>query len=250
MTRDDDDQPATSSFGFTQVAREEKPRLVQDLFNRVADDYDVMNDLMSLGVHRLWKDSFVSHLRPFKSMNLLDLAGGTGDIAARVLDRTDNQADVVVCDLSEGMVRAGKKRFGARMGWVVGDALRLPFSDRHFDGVTMAFGLRNVADIDACLQEIHRVLKPGGRFCCLEFSQVHWPVLDRIYEEYSFKLIPRIGAMVAKDRAAYQYLVESIRRFPPQEELVMKMRNAGFGAAKYANLSGGIAAMHSGLRVA
>ena len=243
------DQNDLTSFGFTEIPRHQKAKKVQALFDRVADDYDLMNDLMSLGIHRAWKDQFTGWVRPFRGMDILDLAGGTGDIIKRLAPFVQDQGRLVVCDLSEGMVRAGKKRLGNDYQWVVGNGLHLPFPERSFDTVTMAFGLRNVSDISSCLQDIHRVLRPGGRFCCLEFSAVQWPVFDKIYDEYSFRLIPWIGEKVAKDRDAYQYLVESIRRFPQQEHLCELMREAGFGQVDFRNLSGGIAAMHRGFRI-
>ncbi len=253
------DQPAGSadsansgaSFGFRTVSPDEKPGLVQDVFESVASRYDLMNDLMSGGVHRLWKAALMDRLKPKSDMRLLDVAGGTGDIAFRFKDAGGGHA--TVCDLTEGMVRVGRDRAldSGRMGgieWVVGDAQALPLPDRSVDAYTIAFGLRNVTDISAALREARRVLRPGGHFLCLEFSHVVLPVLDKLYDQYSFRLLPTLGQVVANDRDSYQYLVESIRRFPKQQDLVTLMGEAGLDQASHQNLSGGIAAIHSGWR--
>ena len=246
------DADGTTSFGFQTVRTADKPGLVRGVFESVADSYDLMNDLMSMGVHRLWKASLIDQLRPRSSMRLLDVAGGTGDIAQRFLEAGGGA--VTVCDLTEGMVRAGRDRaldHGRLSGvdWLVGDACALPLPDKSVEACTIAFGLRNVAQPDAALAEMRRVLKPGGRFLCLEFSHVVLPLLDRLYDRYSFSILPRLGQLVAKDRESYQYLVESIRRFPKQRDLEQRMRQVGFSRVSHRNLSGGIAAIHSGWRV-
>ncbi|MBU2089113.1 MAG: class I SAM-dependent methyltransferase [Alphaproteobacteria bacterium] len=247
----------TAPFGFREVAAAEKHGLVQTLFDGVAQNYDLMNDLMSGGVHRLWKSSMLDWLAPRPGMTLLDVAGGTGDIAFRFQDR--GGGPVMVCDLTPAMLAVGRdraidkgrlKRFAeGGIDWVAGNAEQLPVADRSVDAYTIAFGLRNVTRIDAALAEAYRVLKPGGRFLCLEFSQVVLPVLDKIYDTYSFSVLPALGQWVARDREAYVYLAESIRTFPPQEELATRIRAAGFEMVSYRNLSGGIAALHSGWRI-
>ena len=239
-------------FGFRDVARADKAGLVREVFTSVAGRYDLMNDLMSGGVHRLWKDAALDWLAPRPDQHLLDVAGGTGDIAFRFLERGGGQ--VTVCDINVDMIAAGQARAGDRLlgdkvGWTLGDAENLPFPARAMDRYTIAFGLRNVTDIDRALAEAFRVLKIGGRFLCLEFSQVENPVLAQLYERFSFDVLPEIGARVAGDRDAYQYLVESIRRFPPQEALAARLRAHGFDRVRVRNLSGGIAALHSAWRV-
>ena len=237
------------SFGFRDVNPSEKPKLVQDIFESVAGKYDLMNDFMSAGIHRLWKDTLINTLKPKSNMTLLDVAGGTGDIAFRF--KKSGGGTVHVCDLTESMVRCGRERSvdkGLLTGidWTVGDALNLPFADNSVDAYTISFGLRNVTHIDRALNEAYRVLKPGGRFLCLEFSHVVLPVLDKVYDSYSFNVIPKIGSLVAGDEDSYRYLVESIRRFPKQDDLLSQMQQAGFVHNDYTNLTGGIAAIHSG----
>ena len=248
MTQDNE----KATFGFKDVEADEKPALVQGVFESVAKKYDVMNDFMSAGVHRLWKNKFISMINPQPHMTLLDVAGGTGDIAFRFIE--NGGGSVTVCDLTEGMVRVGRDRSmdkGILSGidWTVGDAQNLPIVDSSVDVYTIAFGLRNVTEIDIALAEAYRVLKPGGRFMCLEFSHVVVPVFDKIYDKYSFELLPKIGQFVAGDETSYVYLVESIRRFPTQEDLIEKMKKAGFENTSYSNLTGGIAAIHSGWRI-
>ena len=242
----------TASFGYREVAASAKSHMVRELFDSVAKRYDLMNDLMSVGVHRLWKAAFVDKLAPKPGLKLLDLAGGTGDIAFRVLERTPS-AEVTIADLTFGMLSVGRDRALDKglleLDLVCANAESLPLPDRSFDAVTIAFGLRNVTHIDKALSEARRVLRPGGRFLCLEFSRVAIPALERLYDVYSFEVLPRLGDWVAKDRDAYVYLAESIRRFPPQEELIERMKQAGFGMTRYSNLSGGIAAIHSGWRL-
>ncbi len=249
-------------FGYREVEAAEKGSLVRGVFESVAGKYDLMNDLMSGGIHRLWKGAMIDLLGPKPGTTLLDVAGGTGDIALRALDRMATAQDdgengagqVIVCDLTADMLQVGRDRAIDRgylkgLGWVCGDAQRLPLSARAVDAYTIAFGLRNVTDIDLALREAQRVLRPGGRFVCLEFSHVVLPVLKELYDLYSFQALPALGAAVTGDRAAYQYLVESIRRFPPQEELAAKLKATGFAGVRVKNLTGGIAALHSGWRV-
>lgn len=242
----------TTHFGYRTVSTAEKPALVRGVFDDVARKYDLMNDLMSLGVHRLWKRFFLERLHPRPDRTLLDLGGGTGDIAFGWRER--GGGPVTVCDLTQGMLQVGRDRaidrnIGAGIEWVCGDAERLPFPDASFNTVTIAFCLRNVTHIDAALAEACRVLKPGGRFFCLEFSKVALPPLAKLYDRYSFSVLPMLGRVIAGNRDAYQYLAESIRRFPPQEELLARMTAAGFGQVRYTNLSGGIVAIHSGWRL-
>jgi demethylmenaquinone methyltransferase / 2-methoxy-6-polyprenyl-1,4-benzoquinol methylase len=243
-----------TDFGYRRVRAAEKPRLVGAVFESVATRYDVMNDLMSLGVHRLWKAALIDRLRPRQGETLLDLAGGTGDVAFRFLERVGGHGRVIVCDFTPAMLAVGAARALDRgilegIGWVAGDAEKLPLATASADAVTIAFGLRNVTHRDAALAEIRRVLKPGGRFICLEFSQVSEPFLARLYDVYSFAVLPLLGQVVARDRASYSYLVESIRRFPAQEALAEEMRAAGFAQVSVRNLSGGIAALHAGWRI-
>lgn len=249
---DTDDQDGTTHFGFREVNRGEKARLVRGVFDTVASRYDLMNDLMSWGVHRLWKAALIDSLKPRASMRLLDVAGGTGDIATRFL-RAGGR-DAVVCDINTEMVSVGRDRAldrGVTSGvrWVVGDAEALPLPRASMDAYTIAFGLRNVTDIDRALAEARRVLKPGGRFLCLEFSHVVLPLLSEAYERYSFTVLPKLGARVAGDADAYRYLVESIRRFPDQETLRDRVAAAGLDRVTVRNLSGGIAAIHAAWRI-
>ncbi len=242
----------TTHFGFRTVREEEKSSLVREIFDDVAPRYDLMNDLMSMGIHRLWKASMLDWLRPRPGMTLLDVGGGTGDIAFRF--RARGGGAVTVCDINREMLSVGRDRAIDRnatdgIEWVCGDAEALPIPDRSVDAYTIAFCLRNVTHIDQALAEARRVLKPGGRFLCLEFSHVILPLFRQAYDQYSFRVLPWLGQMVAGNRDAYQYLVESIRRFPPQDELAARMRAVGLEAVKYRNLSGGIAALHSGWRL-
>jgi demethylmenaquinone methyltransferase/2-methoxy-6-polyprenyl-1,4-benzoquinol methylase len=247
-------EPA-ASFGFKDVDPAGKAGLVRGVFDRVASRYDLMNDVMSAGVHRLWKDRVAARLNPQPGERIIDCAGGTGDMARRIaklaraaqLRRGGDDASVVVVDYNAQMIEAGRER-GAppEVVWAVGDAQRLPLPDRCADGYVIAFGLRNVTDIDRALIEARRVLKPGGRFLCLEFSKPTAEALEAAYDLYSFRLIPRIGAWVAGERDAYQYLVESIRRFPGQPALARRMSAAGFARVGWTNYAGGIAALHQG----
>jgi len=248
------DEQRTVPFGFREVAEGEKSRLVGRIFTNVARRYDVMNDLMSLGVHRIWKQALLDWLAPSPDTQLLDVAGGTGDIAFRFLDRLSpkkGSARATVCDINPEMLAVGRARAQERncldrVDFAGGDAERLPFPDANFDAYTIAFGIRNVTHVERALTEAYRVLKPGGRFLCLEFSKVDNPTLERLYDFWSFNAIPAIGQAIANDRAAYEYLVESIRRFPPQKTFAAMIEAAGFKQVKWRDLSGGIVAMHSG----
>ncbi len=246
------DEP-TTHFGFQDVPEAEKAGMVHGVFSRVASKYDVMNDLMSGGVHRLWKDAMMDWLAPRPGQRLLDVAGGTGDVAFRFLKRASG-ATAVVCDLTEPMLIEGRKRAEAerqadRLDWVVGDAMALPFADASFDVYTISFGIRNVTRIGDALSEAYRVLKPSGRLMVLEFSRIPNTVMQKLYDLYSFNVIPVMGQIVAGDRGSYQYLVESIRQFPDQDRFADMIRAAGFGQVKYRNLTMGVAALHSGWKL-
>ncbi|XP_034547827.1 2-methoxy-6-polyprenyl-1,4-benzoquinol methylase, mitochondrial [Notolabrus celidotus] len=275
-------------FGFETVPETEKAKKVYKVFENVAEKYDVMNDAMSLGVHRLWKDMLLHVMHPQPGVRLLDVAGGTGDIAFRFLEYVRSQQErqqrraarsmqtpswedissnyssedviesqessAVVCDINKEMLKVGKQKadgmgVSAGLSWVVGDAEELPFDDDQFDIYTIAFGIRNVTHIDQALQEALRVLKPGGRFMCLEFSKVTNPMLARLYDAYSFQMIPVLGEVIAGDWKSYQYLVESIRKFPDQEEFKGMIEDAGFYTVQYYNLTGGVVALHSGFKL-
>lgn len=245
-------------FGFRTVRESDKARLVRGVFDSVAGRYDIMNDLMSGGIHRLWKAAMIDWLNPHGAITVLDVAGGTGDIAFRILDRAP-QSKVIVADINASMLEQGRNRSldrGAidqaglgRMTWACMDAEKLSLPDRSVDAYTIAFGIRNVTHIEAALSEAYRVLKPGGRFLCLEFSTVRNPALGKIYDIYSFNLLPKIGGMVANDADSYRYLVESIRRFPNQERFAEMITDAGFRNVAVRDLSGGIAALHSARRI-
>ncbi len=241
-------------FGFESVQLEDKQGRVDDVFHSVAQRYDLMNDLMSGGLHRAWKDALVTAVNPPRGdgrFSVLDLAGGTGDVAFRVLAAGGAGTHVTVCDINNDMLDVGRSRAVARglEGSVVfeqGNAEELPYPDRNFDCVTIAFGIRNVPRIERALQEAYRVLRIGGRFLCLEFSSVDLPGLDRLYELYSFQVIPHIGEMVTGDRDAYRYLVESIRKFPKPGVFARMMESAGFRRVTYTPMTGGVVALHSG----
>jgi demethylmenaquinone methyltransferase/2-methoxy-6-polyprenyl-1,4-benzoquinol methylase len=244
---------STTHFGFQTVPEGEKAGMVHEVFTRVASKYDIMNDLMSMGIHRLWKDAMMDWLAPRPGQRLLDVAGGTGDVAFRFLGRAPG-ASAVVCDMTEGMLVEGRKRAEAErmaqsLDWVVGDAMALPFADNSFDVYTISFGIRNVTRIADALSEAWRVLRPGGRLMVLEFSRIPNELMQKAYDLYSFNVIPVMGQIVAGDRESYQYLVESIRRFPDQESFAAMIGRAGFAQVKYRNLSLGIAALHSGWKV-
>ncbi len=247
----------TTSFGFRDVATDKRQGLVNEVFSAVAERYDLMNDLMSGGMHRLWKDDFVAALNPprgAQAWRLIDVAGGTGDIVLRALDRGGPGCSAVLCDISPEMLGVGRRRVakagrGPQVDVVQGNAEVLPFPDRQFDAYTIAFGIRNVTQIDKALAEAFRVLKIGGRFMCLEFSQVEVPILDKLYDLHSFNVIPRLGQLTAGAAQPYEYLVESIRKFPKQEAFAAMIREAGFERVSYRNLTGGVAAIHSGWKI-
>ncbi|KAA8592519.1 2-methoxy-6-polyprenyl-1,4-benzoquinol methylase, mitochondrial [Etheostoma spectabile] len=278
----------STHFGFETVPETEKAERVYKVFKNVAQKYDTMNDVMSLGIHRLWKDMLLHVMHPQPGAQLLDVAGGTGDISFRFLEYVHSQQErqkrrmarsvqtpssqdisnnystehedtpqesrAVVCDINKEMLNVGRKRadsmgISAGLSWVVGNAEELPFDDDQFDIYTIAFGIRNVTHIDQALQEALRVLKPGGRFMCLEFSKVTNPVLARMYDTYSFQMIPVLGEVIAGDWKSYQYLVESIRKFPEQEEFKHMIEDAGFYCVKYHNFTGGVVALHSGFKL-
>ncbi|XP_047447669.1 2-methoxy-6-polyprenyl-1,4-benzoquinol methylase, mitochondrial [Mugil cephalus] len=276
----------STHFGFETVPEAEKAKKVYKVFENVAQKYDVMNDAMSLGIHRLWKDTLLHVMHPQPGAQLLDVAGGTGDIAFRFLEYIQSQRErqkrraarssqtpswqdisngytteeeprvsrAVVCDINKEMLKVGKQKadsvgISAGLSWVVGDAEELPFDDDQFDIYTIAFGIRNVTHIDQALQEALRVLKPGGRFMCLEFSKVTNPLLARLYDAYSFQMIPVLGEVIAGDWKSYQYLVESIRKFPDQEEFKHMIEETGFYSVQYYNLTGGVVALHSGFKL-
>jgi len=270
----------TTHFGYSTVPEDDKERLVGHVFDNVASRYDVMNDVMSAGVHRVWKDTLVSmlgaHVPGCANLQVLDVAGGTGDIAFRIAhelaqaasatasaaaaaDGGIEPARIVVSDINPNMLAEGRRRAeqmaslsapsAPRLEWVTADARQLPFDDNTFDLYTIAFGIRNVTRIDEALREAHRVLRPGGRFLCLEFSHVTNPVLAAVYEKYSFGVIPKMGELIASDRASYQYLVESIRKFPKQEDFAQMLRDAGLRAVTYTNLTSGCVAIHSGFKL-
>ncbi|WP_104019757.1 bifunctional demethylmenaquinone methyltransferase/2-methoxy-6-polyprenyl-1,4-benzoquinol methylase UbiE [Roseovarius nitratireducens] len=243
----------TTHFGYQEVPESEKAGRVRGVFGSVASKYDVMNDAMSFGIHRVWKDAMMDWLAPRPGQRLLDVAGGTGDISFRFLKRA-GQGHATVLDLTEEMLVEGRRRAEAEalaqsLDWVVGDAMALPFDDNSFDVYTISFGIRNVTRPEDALAEAFRVLRPGGRLMVLEFSQIPNELMQKVYDLYSFNIIPRLGQAIANDRDSYQYLVESIRRFPDQETFLGMVRDAGFANAKYRNLSMGIACLHSGWKI-
>lgn len=256
--RMDQEATAEAPYGFRSVPLVAKQAMVDSVFDRVAERYDIMNDLMSGGMHRVWKDAFVTAVNPPKTgrirWNTLDVAGGTGDIATQIVRRSRDHVHATVLDINGEMLSVGKRRaekagLARDIDFVRGNAECLPLPDRSFEAYTIAFGIRNVPRRALALKEAYRVLKPGCRFLCLEFSTVDVPGLDRIYDFFSFHLIPRIGHLVAGDAEPYRYLVESIRTFPNAERFAEEIRDAGFQQVKYTLLSGGIAAIHSGVRI-
>lgn len=266
-----------SDFGFRQVKKEAKEDLVQDVFTNVADKYDMMNDLMSCGIHRVWKDELVSlidppvqfgdsqqNLKELDGFSILDVAGGTGDTAFRILEKVRTKIktgqhkcvrlpSILVCDLNKDMLRIGEEKAAKQniqeLSWKVCNGEALPFTDSFADIVTIAFGIRNFTNVQQGLREAFRVLKPGGRFLCLEFSKVENPLLSVLYDAYSFNVIPLMGRLVVNDGTSYQYLVESIRRFPDQKSFCKMCQDAGFQHVTYSNLTGGVAAIHSGFKL-
>ena len=243
---------AQVDFGYQNVALSQKQELVNSVFDSVASSYDIMNDLMSIGIHRLWKEALLDWMAPRPNQILADLAGGTGDVSLKFLERGGQFAHVI--DINEQMLAAGRKRkvmnkFQERLNWLAGDAQDIPLADNSVDRVTIAFGLRNVPDRIKALNQIVRILKPGGRFCCLEFSHVKNPILSSVYDGWSFNILPKLGQLVAGEAQPYQYLVESIRRFPSEAELCSMMADTGMAQIKVRNLSGGIAAIHSGWKL-
>jgi demethylmenaquinone methyltransferase / 2-methoxy-6-polyprenyl-1,4-benzoquinol methylase len=254
---DTDPSRSQTSFGYRQVPENERQGLVNRVFASVAERYDLMNDLMSGGLHRLWKDDLIVALNPPRGdqpFRLLDVAGGTGDVAIRYARAAGPNTSAVLCDISPEMIEVGKRRvtaahLDARITFAQGNAEALPFPDKSFDAYTIAFGIRNVTHIDAALAEAFRVLKTGGRFLCLEFSEVQVPILDRLYDFHSFEVIPRLGKLAAGDADSYRYLVESIRKFPAQTRFAEMIEAAGFERVSFRNLTGGIAAIHSGWKI-
>ncbi len=249
----DDNLAKTTHFGAREVREDQKAGLVHDVFTNVASKYDVMNDVMSVGIHRLWKEAMMDWLAPRPGQRLLDVAGGTGDISFRFLKRAKG-SEAVVLDMTESMLVEGRKRAEATdlsesLDWVAGDAMALPFESNSFDVYTISFGIRNVTRIPDALSEAYRVLRPGGRLMVLEFSQLPVDGMQKLYDLYSFNVIPRMGKLIANDYDSYQYLVESIRNFPNQETFADKISTAGFEQVKYRNLSMGIAALHSGWKL-
>lgn len=243
-------------FGFKNIKKSQKKSMVGEVFSSVASKYDLMNDLMSAGMHRLWKSRMVENIQPFEGAKLLDIAGGTGDISFRFIKNAKKKGinvSVTISDINKNMLEEGRQRaidsnILSGVEWKIADAEKLPFKDEQFDYCTIAFGIRNVTDISKTLGEAYRVLKPGGKFVCLEFSHVEDPLLAKIYDAYSFNIIPKIGSLVAGDEDSYRYLVESIRRFPAREKFTGMMEKAGFSQIKCVALTHGVVAIHSGWR--
>lgn len=240
----------TVSFGYRDVDASEKTGMVRSVFSSVAENYDLMNDAMSVGLHRLWKDQFVRRVKPRRGEEILDMAGGTGDIAFRMRNQG---AHVTVSDINPEMLAVGRERAQKRgyddLDWSEQNAEQLTFEDRRFDAYTIAFGIRNVTYKDKALEEAHRVLKYGGRFFCLEFSTTTWPGFSDVYDAYSHRLVPKIGKLLAHDEESYRYLIESIRRFPPMPEFEQMIRDAGFVQTKVEPILGGLVAIHSGWKI-
>ena len=254
MTEPGDTPADRASFGYRDVPASEKAGMVARVFESVAPRYDLMNDLMSAGVHRLWKNTLIDALAPRRNEKFLDVAGGTGDIAFRIARRVGDGADITISDINPAMLEVGRDRAADKgllrgLTWTTGDAESLPFPDRSFDAYTIAFGLRNVTDIDKALREAFRVLRPGGRFLCLEFSKVTSAPIGRAYDAYSERALPLLGRMIARDAESYRYLHESIRRFPSQRDLARRMGEAGFARAGWRNMTLGVVALHSGWRI-
>ena len=243
----------TTHFGFETVPEAQKAGKVQNIFNSVASKYDIMNDVMSAGIHRIWKEAMMDWLAPRPGQKPIDVAGGTGDVSFKFLKRSGS-GHATVLDITENMLIEGRKRAVAdkipdSLDWIVGDAMFLPFADNTFDVYTISFGIRNVTRPQEALNEAFRVLRPGGRLMVLEFSQIPVPLVQKAYDLYSFNVIPTMGKLIANDRSSYQYLVESIRKFPDQKTFLSMLQNAGFKNNNYRNLSLGIAALHSGWKI-
>ena len=246
--------PESPQFGEEAVTPAQKTQKVIGVCDSVADQYDLMNDVMSAGIHRLWKNHLIRKIRPRKGLHYLDVAGGTGDIAFRIREKAGPEAKITLCDLNTEMLAVGRDRalnkgYLNDFEWVTGNAESLPLTDESVDVYTISFGLRNVTRIDNALKDAYRVLRPGGRFFCLEFSHMEEPALQKLYDAYSYAFIPTMGEMITKDRESYQYLVESIRKMPKQEELKNRLTEAGFSRSSYENLSFGIACIHSGIKL-
>lgn len=243
----------TTHFGYQTIGKDEKVEKVADVFHSVAAKYDIMNDLMSGGIHRLWKKLTIEASCARKGHHILDIAGGTGDLAAKFSRIVGNEGHVILADINNSMLNVGRdkltdKGIVSNINYVQANAECLPFPDNHFDCITIAFGLRNVTDKDAALHSMYRILKPGGRLLVLEFSKPTNPLLEKVYDTYSFKLLPKMGQLVANDSESYQYLAESIRMHPDQETLKGMMDEAGFDQTSYYNMTGGIVALHKGLK--
>ena len=243
----------TTHFGFKTIDENKKAGMVEGLFSSVANKYDLMNDAMSMGIHRIWKDAMMDWLAPRGKLKLLDVAGGTGDVAFRFLKHAPG-SHATVFDMTQDMLDAGRTRAEAtnmadNLDWVCGDAMTLPFDDNSFDVYTISFGIRNVTCPQKALEEAYRVLRPGGRVMVLEFSQIPNPALQWVYDQYSFNVIPKMGQIIANDADSYRYLVESIRMFPDQDTFLQMVCDAGFEKAKYRNMTMGIAALHSGWKI-
>ena len=250
----DDKRNASTQFGFRTVIESEKDRLVGQVFDSVADNYDLMNDLMSLGIHRIWKRLAIAHLGIRRNSRILDVACGTGDLSLAIARKLGPQGQLMMTDINAAMLRRGRARmidhgYLDRIHYVQSDAEGLAFAEHSFDRVVISFGLRNVTRIDAALESMYKIIRPGGRLLVLEFSKPVIPLLEKIYSEYSFKIIPALGEIVTRDRGSYQYLVESIRQHPDQETLADMMADAGFERVDYYNLTGGIVALHMGRKI-
>jgi demethylmenaquinone methyltransferase/2-methoxy-6-polyprenyl-1,4-benzoquinol methylase len=251
-TRTSADGGMETSYGYRQVGEDEKQGLVNDVFHGVARRYDIMNDVMSFGMHRLWKDAMVAALNPQRRTDyrVLDVAGGTGDIAFRIVEASRRTAAVTILDINASMLdvgrrRATRQRLDGNLTFVEANAEDLPFEDNSFDAYTIAFGIRNVPHMPAALSEAFRVLKRGGRFLCLEFSEVDTPMLEKVYDAWSFNAIPQIGRAITGEGDAYRYLVESIRKFPNQRDFAAMIEASGFSRVRWTNYTGGVAALHS-----
>lgn len=248
-----DKNPESQWFGEESVKPDQKTEKVIEVFDSVADKYDLMNDVMSMGIHRLWKNHFIRIIKPRAGLHYLDVAGGTGDIAFKIREKAGKNAQITLCDLNTEMLSVGRNRaidkgYIDDFNWITGNAEALPIPDESIDIYTIAFGLRNVTRIDDALKDAYRVLRPGGRFFCLEFSHMEEATMQKLYDAYSYAFIPLMGEIITKDRDSYQYLVESIRKMPTQEELKKRIADAGFDRPNYENLSFGIASIHSGFK--